>query len=308
MAVSEEGLLMFAKHETVDKRLLAPCRESDTAAGMLEVGIRTLAHADSSRQNLYYAGFFNVTIAMERVCKLVLESKKFYEEGEFLKKGELSNYGHSLIDLYQEVQKIEKSFSSEAYLEQDKISANGLKDILIFLTDFAKKDRYYNLESLTKNGGADPIKRWKQLILRHHLMPELTERQREELRKADMYGEEEGMYVDMLFSDAEGNNIEKPSECLRAKWEDRHVQTEGALVLYSISRYLARVLSYFSGTYPTQVRVAEEKLGKQPASQTLMMEKRKIRENSLQLPYYSEFFDFFEHDDAWLKNELIRKS
>ena len=51
IAVSEEGLLMFAKLETVDKRWIALCRESDTAAGMLEVGIRTLAQANFSRQN-----------------------------------------------------------------------------------------------------------------------------------------------------------------------------------------------------------------------------------------------------------------
>ena len=306
LAVSEEGLLMFAKHETVDKRWLALCRESDTAAGMLEVGIRTLAHADSSRQNLYYAGFFNVTIAMERVCKLVLESKKFYEEGEFLKKGELSNYGHSLIDLYQEVQKIEEAFSSEAYSKQDKISANELKDILTFLTDFAKKDRYYNLESLTKNGGADPIKRWKQLILRYHPMPELTERQREEMRKADMHGEEEGVYVDMLCSDAEGNNIEKPSEWLRAEWKDKHVQNEGVPILYSISRYLSKVLDHFSGAYPVRTRVAEKKLDKQFVGQILVMEKMKIRKGNLQLPYYSDFFDFFEHDNSWVKDCLLK--
>ncbi len=69
LAVSEEGLLMFAKHETVDKRWLALCRESDTAAGMLEVGIRTLAHASIPVDRTYtMQEFFNVTIAMERVC------------------------------------------------------------------------------------------------------------------------------------------------------------------------------------------------------------------------------------------------
>ena len=39
-----------------------------------------------------------------------------------------------------------------------------------------------------------------------------------------------------------------------------------------------------------------------------MMEKMKIREGSLQLPWYSDFFDFFEHDASWLKNKLMRES
>ena len=136
-------------------------------------------------------------------------------------------------------------------------------------------------------------------------MPKLTEEQREEMRKADMYGERGTVYVDMLFSDANGDNIERPSEYLQAKWEDRHVQIEGALVLYSISRYLSKVLGYFSGAYPIQVLAAEKKLDKQLAGQALTMEKMKIRKNSLQLPYYSEFLCFFEHDNSWLKNELM---
>lgn len=295
---------MFAKHETVDKRSLALCRESATAASMLEVGIRTLGHADFSRQDLYYAGFFNVTIAMERVCKLILDSQKFYMEGEFLEGCKLSKLGHSLTDLYARVQEVKDSFQDGSSLGKVEIPANELKDILNFLTDFAKGDRYYNLESLTKNGGADPIGRWKRLILRYHPMPELTEGQREAIRKVDMRGEEEGVYVDMLFSDVTGNSIERPSEYLRAKWEDRHVQIEGTLILYSISRYLSKVLGYFSGAYPIQILATEEKLDKQPAGQALMMEKMKIRKNSLQLPYYSEFFVFFEHDDAWLKERL----
>ena len=297
---------MFAEHkETVNKRRLALCRESGTAAGMLEVGIRTLGHADLSRQELYYAGFFNVTIAMERVCKLILDSQKFYTEGEFLEGRKLSKLGHSLKDLYTRVQEVEDSFQDGSTLGEVEISANELKDILNFLTDFAKKDRYSNLESLTKDSGADPIKRWKRIILSHHPMPKLTEEQREEMRKADMYGERGTVYVDMLFSDANGDNIERPSEYLQAKGEDRHVQIEGALVLYSISRYLSKVLGYFSGAYPIQVLAAEKKLDKQLAGQALTMEKMKIRKNSLQLPYYSEFLCFFEHDNSWLKNELM---
>ena len=78
--------------------------------------------------------------------------------------------------------------------------------------------------------------------------------------------------------------------------------------MYSLFRYLSKVLGHFSGAWPVQVRDAEEKLDEQSAGQTLMMEKMKIREGSLQLPWYSDFFDFFEHDASWLKNKLMRES
>lgn len=306
MAAGEEKLPVFVEHKDVDKRWLALCRESYTAAGMLEVGIKTLAHADFNRQDLYYAGFFNVTIAIERICKLVLDPQEFYMTGEFLKSGELSKSGHSLIDLYEKVQEIEKSFSDVSSSREVGIPSNELEDILNFLTDFAKKNRYYNLDSLTKNGGADPIERWKKLVTRYHPMPTLTDEQRTKMRNSDLFGDEEGVLVDMRLLDTKGNNLERPSECMQAGYEDRNVQIEGSLILYSISRYLSKVLGHFSGAWPAQVRDAEKKLDEQPACRTIMEEKMKIRKNSLRLPFYSDFFVFFEHDDAWLKEHLFR--
>ncbi|MFR4785486.1 MAG: hypothetical protein ACLUAM_02505 [Bifidobacterium adolescentis] len=139
MAASEKRPLVFVEHEGTDKRWLALCREACTAAGMLEVGIKALSHADFNRQDLYYAGFFNVTIAMERICKLVLDSQRFYEKGEFLKGGELSKLGHSLTNLYRKVQNIEESFSEGISSRRVDIPLDELEDILNFLTDFAKK-------------------------------------------------------------------------------------------------------------------------------------------------------------------------
>lgn len=306
MAASEKRPPVFVEHEGTDKRWLALCREACTAAGMLEVGIKALSHADFNRQDLYYAGFFNVTIAMERICKLVLDSQRFYEKGEFLKGGELSKLGHSLTNLYRKVQNIEESFSEGISSRRVDIPLDELEDILNFLTDFAKKDRYYNLESLTKNGGADPIKRWRKLITQYHPMPALTEEQKTEIRESDLFGNEEDILVDLCLQDAEGNNLECPSECLRAGYEDRNVQIEGSLILYSISRYLSNALCHFSEAWPAQVREAEERLDKQPASWMIMEKRFEIRSRSLQLPCYSDYFCFFEHDNAWLKENLFK--
>ena len=105
-----------------------------------------------------------------------------------------------------------KNLSQKEFLQRRvDIPLDELEDILNFLTDFAKKDRYYKFGISYQNGGADPIKRWRKLVTQHHPMPALTEEQRDEMRKADMCGEE-GVYFDMLFPSVNGNNIERPSE------------------------------------------------------------------------------------------------
>ena len=49
MAASEKRPPVFVEHEGTDKCWLALCREACTAAGMLEVGIKALSHADFNR-------------------------------------------------------------------------------------------------------------------------------------------------------------------------------------------------------------------------------------------------------------------
>ena len=64
---------MWVKHsEQYDPRTIALQREASLADGLLTLGFKSLQIADFQNQECYYAGFFNMTIALERVCKLAI--------------------------------------------------------------------------------------------------------------------------------------------------------------------------------------------------------------------------------------------
>ena len=75
----------------------------------LTLGFKSLQIADFQNQECYYAGFFNMTIALERVCKLAIQSDSYKREGQFLTDGELKKYGHKLSELYVKVSQIIES-------------------------------------------------------------------------------------------------------------------------------------------------------------------------------------------------------
>ena len=99
---------MWVKHsEQYDPRTIALQREASLADGLLTLGFKSLQIADFQNQECYYAGFFNMTIALERVCKLAIQSDAYKEKGQFLTDGELKNeYGHKLNELYGKISQI----------------------------------------------------------------------------------------------------------------------------------------------------------------------------------------------------------
>ena len=91
-----EVFKMWVKHsEQYDPRTIALQREASLADGLLTLGFKSLQIADFQNQECYYAGFFNMTIALERVCKLAIQSDSYKREGQFLTDGELKKYGIS---------------------------------------------------------------------------------------------------------------------------------------------------------------------------------------------------------------------
>lgn len=101
---------MWVKHsEQYDPRTIALQREASLADGLLTLGFKSLQIADFQNQECYYAGFFNMTIALERVCKLAIQSDSYKRKGQFLTDGELKKYGHKLSELYVKVSQIIES-------------------------------------------------------------------------------------------------------------------------------------------------------------------------------------------------------
>ena len=137
-------------------------REASIGAEMIASGVTLLGKANSFRPGLYSQAFFNLTIGLERTAKLVVLLDYYFDNDHtFFDDNSLRNkYGHDLNKLLETSKRISKKLVTD---ERYKFPDTELhKKLILFLSDFAKTTRYYNLDLLTNTGKnqRDPIKVW----------------------------------------------------------------------------------------------------------------------------------------------------
>jgi hypothetical protein len=138
--------------------------EGYLARGCLSTGLTALRKAQLPDKANFYTGFFQISIALERVLKLVLiiehmKANSFQPPTQ----QQIKSYSHDLVRLYAAcipvAQGIGMSFSVP-------VSGTIEDRILRFLSEFSTKSRYYNLDSLASStsGFIDPLVSWDGIL------------------------------------------------------------------------------------------------------------------------------------------------
>lgn len=133
------------------ERLLA--NEATLTASMLSSGLHALRKANTFQKGLFYQAFFSLSIGIERLLKIIIITQyRCKNEGEFPVSKQLKNYGHDLLKLSEIV--------GATNYEKDIH-----KEILSFLSKFAKSSRYYNIDVIVEEKGnnIDPLSEWKEI-------------------------------------------------------------------------------------------------------------------------------------------------
>jgi len=135
------------------------------ASGCLAVGLTSLRNAQFPDKAAFYTGFFQLSISLERVLKLVLiiehmRKNAFRPPTKF----EIKQFGHELVRLYGECERIAHSIGVVRFGMPAKGSVEA--QIVNFLSEFATKSRYYNLDSLgsSPSGYDDPLRAWDNIL------------------------------------------------------------------------------------------------------------------------------------------------
>lgn len=139
-------------------------QEAYLARGSLSVGLTALRNAVFPDKATFYSGFFNTSIAFERVMKLIVVIDHMLQHGHTPPSiAELKRYGHSLKSLYASsvaaANRIGLTFAVPA--------ANSLEErILVFLSEFATVSRYYNFDALltAPSSYAEPLGAWESIM------------------------------------------------------------------------------------------------------------------------------------------------
>lgn len=124
--------------------------EASLTASLLGSGLNALRKADLYNKGLYYQAFFSLSIGIERLLKIILINQyRVNHDGAFPTNINPREFGHDLIKLCK--------------YTGIEFESNSLHiQLIAFLNDFAKKSRYYNIDSMMNANVKydDPLSDW----------------------------------------------------------------------------------------------------------------------------------------------------
>lgn len=153
------GLRISPSDFTDSFRLLQ--QEGELFQSCLCSGFSALRHADPGNKGAYYTAFFQLSIGIERMMKLVFILRHMTQHGLATPtSAELRSLGHDLTAIYSALGLVTPNGPAP-----QGVSANS--QLLDFLTEFAKTTRYHNLDTLAKGKPTrDPLVEYNRVFLR----------------------------------------------------------------------------------------------------------------------------------------------
>ena len=138
-------------------------REASLARHLMGAGATALGKANyADQKGEYYMAFFGLSVGLERIAKLIIVADYAIDNGKMPKEQKLRKFGHKLLELVNEVDKISKKRSLN--LKYTRPNTEISKKILECLDAFAdaSRGRYANFSSLEalNLSNEDPIKKW----------------------------------------------------------------------------------------------------------------------------------------------------
>lgn len=250
-----------------DVKTQALFNEAGICAHLIGTGLTNIRKAHFMQKAHFGSAFFELTIGIERLCKIILikryqkNNSDAFPTNEYIRK-----FSHEICSLIHEVVKNNKT----EFIEKDNIA----DAIIRFLSEFAKTTRYYNLDSITGTlpKEKDPLVMWnkiaEEIIKRHYKDKKfsLTENKMIELVQEN---------ASFLYHDLNGNLIDNARDFFYVGRTAETVQKYSVYYLYGILKDLLNVV-------------------------------HKEEDEYYSMPLVSEFFPFF-YDGALTKREILLK-
>lgn len=124
-------------------------QESMLIVELIGSGITSLGKANHVNKGLYYKAFFDLSIGLERLCKLILVVDYVIDnKGKMPSEKLVKDFGHKINELIKLVESIEikHDVKSRFYLDKDDITKSIIENLDAFAD--AKRGRYANFSSL----------------------------------------------------------------------------------------------------------------------------------------------------------------
>lgn len=171
---SEKHKMIYHDGSNLNANLMY--QECIQANSLFIQGVEALhkGHLFTPLEGYFYTAFFNFSISIERFLKLALIFKSFYFETDVPFADSITNIRHDLVKAYNEFSKNPCDPSKPSIQIMNPKHPNY--SLFKFLSNFADKNRYYNLNRiLDKNNSLinQPIIKWYEIcndtISRHNV-------------------------------------------------------------------------------------------------------------------------------------------
>lgn len=241
--------------------------EGHLVAEMLAYGVSCINKVYKSKNSLYYQVFFNLSIGLERLLKLILITNKTYKN-ENISHNYIKNLGHKLGTLQQEVLKIIELYYPLSF-DENRISLPIHNAIINELNDFANGTRYHILDKLGQKNTLDPIVSWEKNVVNY-------------IRKND---------IKRYSLSKEGKELVSELDACTAfdmegisSWKDMMIQSaENPQIEKFLRLYIMQIIREYS-----QLLIEISNFG--------------WEEGNKDIPYFSEIFRCLIQEDSWYKS------
>lgn len=143
--------------------------EAIIVSEQLAQGVYYINHIHKN-DNIYYPMFFNLSIGLERLFKLIIVTNQIINNETA--KTTIKSFSHDLLKLKKQVDDIAKNYDISGLDIETPIHIS----IIDALSGFSEKDRYYNFDKIDKIASKDPISFFEKHVIskiKKKLVPKL---------------------------------------------------------------------------------------------------------------------------------------
>jgi hypothetical protein len=155
-------------------------QESILAASAIANGLTSFRRYSFADKGAFFSGLFLFTIGLERILKLIVILDHWQTNGTLPANQELRTFSHGLDALLQKARDVNTCRSLS--VDMTDLDDALVTQIVRIITEFAKRSRYYNLDSVSGNATAqvEPLAQWDAAvaaeIVRRHDRPTAARR------------------------------------------------------------------------------------------------------------------------------------